>query len=73
MTVHRVLFQDNSGVAHIVSGPVMQDKIGGLYNICAHLITYVIADKAGLQSTCLLKIKVNGMFVLDIVWQIALP
>lgn len=43
----------------------MQDRIGGLYDIGAHEIIYVISDKTGLQSTCVFKIKVNGELLMQ--------
>ena len=52
--------QDNSGDAEIVLGPVMQDVIGGVYDIGSHSIDYVVADGSGLRSKCSFKILVQG-------------
>lgn len=38
----------------------MQDRIGGVYDIGAHSVEYVIADDAGLKAYCSFKLKVTG-------------
>ena len=38
----------------------MQDKIGGVFDIGAHEVNYVIEDPSGNTATCSFKIKVNG-------------
>lgn len=47
-------------MAKITSGPVMQDRIGGVYDIGAHSVDYVITDLEGNQAFCSFKIKVTG-------------
>jgi len=54
--------QDNRPGARIVSGPVMEDVIGGYYDLGAHIIEYVVRDAAGLESYCRFKIKVTGTY-----------
>jgi len=51
-------FFDNE-MAKITSGPVMQDRIGGVYDIGAHSVDYVITDLEGNQAFCSFKIKVT--------------
>ena len=38
----------------------MQDRIGGVYDIGAHTVEYVISDRAGNEAYCSFKIKVTG-------------